>query len=177
MIEKVKETLEHAELSCWCPSTRCTVLSPFILAVFIDGIVDNVKSTNVSCYIGLSTTCYCIFLYADDILSIAPSMSGLQILLNACEEELSAIDVFINQCVFDLASALLSALMMPNPDSLGRLTPFSVKRSVVHPNRWFWVCFAAIVCLFHCTLSRRVVWVCITLVFSLNFFGLVHQKW
>ena len=29
------------------------------------------------------------------------------------------------------------ALMMPNPDSLGRLTPFSVKRAGVHPNRWF----------------------------------------
>jgi len=97
-------------------------------------------------------------------------VSGLQILLNACE----ALDMFINQknqCVFDLASALLRnvrnssllavnisdrlidiviwvctslvdaplgvALMMPNPDSLGRLTPFSVKRAGVHPNRWF----------------------------------------
>ena len=71
------------------------VLSPFLLAVFIDGIVDKVKSTNVRCYI--STTCYCIFLYADGILLIAPSMSGFQILLNACEEELSAIGMFINQ--------------------------------------------------------------------------------
>jgi len=27
------------------------------------------------------------------------------------------------------------ALMIPNVDSFGRLTPFSVKRAVVHPNR------------------------------------------
>jgi len=71
------------------------VLSPFLLAVFIDGIVDKVKSSNVGCYI--STTCCYIFLYADDILLIAPSVSGLQILLNACEEELSALDMFINK--------------------------------------------------------------------------------
>ena len=66
----------------------------FILfAVFIDGIVDKVQSLNVGCYI--STMCCCIFLYADDILLglIAPSVSGLQILLNACEEELSALDM------------------------------------------------------------------------------------
>jgi len=28
---------------------------------------------------------------------IAPSVSGLQILLNACEEELSSLDMYINQ--------------------------------------------------------------------------------
>ena len=74
---------------------RGGVLSPFLFAVFIDGIVDKVKSSNVGCYI--STTCCCIFLYAEDLLLIAPSVSGLQILLNACEEELSALDMFINQ--------------------------------------------------------------------------------
>ena len=71
------------------------VLSPFLFAVFIDGIVDKVQSLNVGCYI--STMCCCIFLYADDILLLAPSVSGLQILLNACEEELSALDMYINQ--------------------------------------------------------------------------------
>ena len=53
------------------------VLSPFLFAVFIDGIVDKVQSLNVGCYI--STMCCCIFLYADDILLLAPSVSGLQI--------------------------------------------------------------------------------------------------
>ena len=45
---------------------------------------------------------------------------------------------------------------MPNPDALARLTPFSVKRAVEHPNRWFWACFAASVGLFYCMLLRRV---------------------
>jgi len=54
--------------------------------------------------------CVVAFFSADDILLIAPCVSGLQILLNACEEELSVLDMFINQknqCVFDLVSALL----------------------------------------------------------------------
>jgi len=74
---------------------RQGVFSPFLFVVFTDGIVDKVQSLNVGCYI--STMCCCIFLYADDILLIAPSVSGLQILLNACEEELSGLDMYINQ--------------------------------------------------------------------------------
>jgi len=35
--------------------------------------------------------------YGDDILLIAPSVSALQILLNACEEELLAIDTYANK--------------------------------------------------------------------------------
>jgi len=41
------------------------VLSPFLFAVFIDGVVYKVKRTNVSCY--MSATYCSIFLYADDI--------------------------------------------------------------------------------------------------------------
>ena len=37
------------------------VLSPFLFAVYIDGIVDKVMNTNVGCY--MSATCYCIVLY------------------------------------------------------------------------------------------------------------------
>jgi len=47
-----------------------------------------------SCYI--SATCCSIFLYDDDILLISPSVSALRILLNACEEELLAIDMYVN---------------------------------------------------------------------------------
>ena len=73
------------------------VLFPFLFAVFIDSVVNKVKSTNVGCYI--SATCCSIFLYADDILMIAPSVSALQILLNACEEELLTIDVYVNKII------------------------------------------------------------------------------
>ena len=40
--------------------------------------------------------CCSIFLYADDILLVAPTVSGLQVLLTACERELIDIDMCIN---------------------------------------------------------------------------------
>ena len=70
------------------------VLSPFLFAIFIDGLVNKIKNANVGCYV--STVCVSIFLYADDILLIAPSVSGLQSLVNICETELSNTDMFIN---------------------------------------------------------------------------------
>jgi len=39
----------------------------------------------------------CVFLYADDILLIAPSVSALQILLAACDEELMRLGMQINK--------------------------------------------------------------------------------
>jgi len=70
------------------------VLSPFLFAVFLDTVIEKVKATNLGCYIG--NVCVCIFLYADDILLIAPSVTGLQMLLNACEFELSKLDMVVN---------------------------------------------------------------------------------
>ena len=70
------------------------VLSPLLFAIFIDSLVDKVRSTGVGCYV--SHLCVSIFLYADDILLIAPSVSALQILLWACEEELRMLDMQLN---------------------------------------------------------------------------------
>ena len=70
------------------------VLSPTLFSIYIDGIIDNVKATNVGCYISLQ--CCCIYLYADDIVLLAPSLTGLQLLLNACEQELDNIGMLIN---------------------------------------------------------------------------------
>jgi len=71
------------------------VLSPFLFAVFIDSVVDRVKATGVGCY--LFSECVSIFLYADDILLIAPSVTALQTLVTACENELTHIDMRINE--------------------------------------------------------------------------------
>jgi Reverse transcriptase (RNA-dependent DNA polymerase) len=70
------------------------ILSPFLFAIFIDGIVNKIIDADVGCYV--STVCVSIFLYADDILLIAPSVSGLQTLVNICETELIKIDMSIN---------------------------------------------------------------------------------
>ena len=71
------------------------VLSPFLFAIFIDDIVQKVRSVNAGCFV--SNISMSIFLYADDILLLAPSVIGLQKLLAACEEELIFLDMKINE--------------------------------------------------------------------------------
>jgi len=83
------------------------LLSPFYLLFSL--MVSWIKS-KAPMSVAIYPQCVVAFFSADDTLLIAPSVSGLQILLNACEEELSVLDMFINQknqCVFDLVSALL----------------------------------------------------------------------
>lgn len=70
------------------------VLSPILFSIFIDDIVNKVMKINVGCY--LSLVCANIFLYADDILLIAPTVTGLQLLLQVCEEELINLDMRVN---------------------------------------------------------------------------------
>jgi retron-type reverse transcriptase len=70
------------------------VLSPFLFAIFLDGVVDKIKAVKMGCY--NSTVCISIFLYADDILLLAPTVTGLQAILTACENELDNIDMRVN---------------------------------------------------------------------------------
>jgi len=69
-------------------------VSPHFFVIFIDDIFMAVQRTDVGCYI----SCYCvsIFLHADDIILIAPSVEGLQKLLTVCEEVLNEIGMQIN---------------------------------------------------------------------------------
>ena len=57
-------------------------LSPALFNVFVNNVIDNVKDTKAGCtidgfYIG-------IVMYADDILLLAPTVHGLQRMLDAC---------------------------------------------------------------------------------------------
>ena len=70
------------------------MLSPYLFAVYIDGIVSKVKSLGIGCHLGL--VCFGIVLYADDILLLAPSISSLQKIVNVCECELRLLDLAIN---------------------------------------------------------------------------------
>ena len=76
------------------------VLSSLFFAIFVDQLADKVKTVNAGCY---NTVCCSIFLYAYDILLIAPTISGLQALWTACEKELIDIDMCINLDLFVLA--------------------------------------------------------------------------
>ena len=73
---------------------RCSNLLEVLFAIFVDDIVKKVRSVNTGCYV--SHVCTSIFLYADVILLLAPSVSSLQKLLSACEEELYFLDMRIN---------------------------------------------------------------------------------
>jgi hypothetical protein len=77
-----------------CGVRQGGVLSPYFFAVYIDDIVSKVKSLGIGCHLGF--VCFSIFLYADDILLLAPSLFSLQKLLSVCEYELSLLNLAIN---------------------------------------------------------------------------------
>ena len=71
------------------------VLSPFFFAIYIDRIVAEIKAAHVGCHI--ASICVSVFLYADDILLLSPSVTGLQTLLTICENVLSDLDMRLNE--------------------------------------------------------------------------------
>jgi len=58
------------------------VLSPSLFAIYLNDIISLLPLTQR----------YCIILYADDILIIAPSVSELQNIVNICEHELNPVN-------------------------------------------------------------------------------------
>jgi len=70
------------------------VLSPVLLSIFIDDLILKVEKTDVGCY--LSTFCISIFLFADDILLLSPTLTGLQTLFNTFERELEELHLPVN---------------------------------------------------------------------------------
>lgn len=60
----------------------------------MDSIIERVKSANVGCY--MNSVCCCIFLYADDIILLSPTVHGLQVLLNVCKNYLTGVGMSIN---------------------------------------------------------------------------------
>jgi Reverse transcriptase (RNA-dependent DNA polymerase) len=77
------------------------VLSPLLFTIFIDTVVERVITLNIGCYI--NCICCSIFLYADDILQLAPTISGLRALSRTCENYSNEVDMCINanksQCI------------------------------------------------------------------------------
>ena len=92
-----------------------------------------VQSVNTGCYV--SHVCTSIFLYADDILLLAPSVSSLQKLLSACEEELYFVDIRINDIwVFILSVLGRSNVLLspPDPNFINLLTQYLAKLDELH---------------------------------------------
>ena len=83
----------------------------------------------------MSHVCTSIFLYADDILLLAPSVSSLHKLLSACEEELYFVDIRINDIwVFILSVLGRSNVLLspPDPNFINLLTQYLAKLGELH---------------------------------------------
>jgi len=70
------------------------VLSPILFGIYIDGVFNIVDKTNIGCRIG--AICTGIFMYADDIILLAPSVQALQSLISLCESELNFLCMAVN---------------------------------------------------------------------------------
>jgi len=79
-----------------CGVRQGGVLSPCLFAIFIDSVVDRVIESGLGCYLNMTCFSRRILLYADDIVLLAPSVHSLQLLLRTCEDELSCLDMRLN---------------------------------------------------------------------------------
>jgi len=65
---------------------QCSVLSPFLFAIYVDDLCALCKP---------GSNLY-IIVYADDILLLAPTVTALEKLLHECECEVISLDMLIN---------------------------------------------------------------------------------
>ena len=56
----------------------------------MDDIVNKIIGCNIGCYV--RHMCESVFMYADDIILLCPSVDGLQRLLRVCERAIKEID-------------------------------------------------------------------------------------
>ena len=71
------------------------VLSPILFAIYINDLIVNVTSHD-ACGKLLYIFCVSIFLYADDIILLSPSVGKLHLLLTYCEHEQDFLEMSIN---------------------------------------------------------------------------------
>ena len=70
------------------------VLSPILFCIYIDNLLMSLKKNDIGCHVGSH---FCgAFGYADDIMLLSPSVSGLQNMLDCCSEFASTYNVKFN---------------------------------------------------------------------------------
>jgi hypothetical protein len=84
------------EFSCGNDVRQGSPLSPFLFSIYIDAVLKNLMKLNVGCNVG-GCILNCLA-YADDIVLLAPSWKGLQVLMDNFYELVTDIDMEVN-CV------------------------------------------------------------------------------
>ena len=70
------------------------VLSPILVCIYIDNLLMSLKKNDIGCHVGSH---FCgAFGFADDIMLLSPSVSGLQNMLDCCSEFASTNNVEFN---------------------------------------------------------------------------------
>ncbi len=59
------------------------VLSPILFAIYIDGMLEKLKESGIGCY--LSNSYVGGLAFADDVKMLCPTLSGMQLMCNICE--------------------------------------------------------------------------------------------
>ena len=77
-----------------CGVRQGGVLSPHFLAVYIGDLIKRLHRSNCGRFVRLA--CVNVFLYADDIIVLAPTIDALMRLLRLVEDELAFLDMALN---------------------------------------------------------------------------------
>ena len=76
-------------VSLECGVRQGGVLSPHLFNLYIDDVINRISNSKYCCNVRFA--CVSIFMYADDLILMSPSVTALQKLLKIVEDELMAL--------------------------------------------------------------------------------------
>ena len=77
-----------------CGVRQGGILSPILFSIYINDVIMKLEMSNKGCHI--NNTFFGCILYADDILLISPSITGMQDMLDICQTEMKWLNMKIN---------------------------------------------------------------------------------
>ncbi len=104
------------------------VLSPILFAVYIDGMLERLKESGIGCY--LSNSYVDGLAFADDVKMLCPTLSGIQLMYNICENYAEEYNIKFNgsksclllfksrQCKTSIKSLCVNGVVLQCVDSV-----------------------------------------------------------
>jgi len=77
---------------------QAAVLSPFLFNIYVDDLIDLLESTGHGCHV--AGKYFGVVMYADDILLLSASVSGLQSMLDICHSYGASNSIMFNHSKF-----------------------------------------------------------------------------